>query len=144
MDHDTPKTRPAPSAPANNSEREREERAARNRHVDAQERDEAPVWRPYDNTSGIEPLGYLVALALSSGEDGALSFATGALDAICDDLNALRLALLADGGANAIEEDLPVMLWRLSNRARCASELAWRKMRAQMGYGAGLELPAES
>ncbi|MCL2778394.1 MAG: hypothetical protein FWD73_10350 [Polyangiaceae bacterium] len=117
--------------------REREERAARNRRVNrihAQERDEAPVWRPFDNTSGVEPLGHLVTLALSSGEDGDFAFATGALETISDDLNALHLALLADGGLSAIADDLSLMLWRLSKRARCASELAWRKRRARMNY----------
>jgi len=112
--------------------REWEETVARNHRIHAQERDEAPVWRPFDDVSGIEPLGHLVALALSSGEDGEISFATGALDAISDDLNALHLALLADGGMSVIADDLSLMLWRLSKRARCASELTWRKTRARM------------
>jgi hypothetical protein len=119
-------------------QREWEEQEARNRRVEAQERDEAPVWRPFDHASGVEPLGYLVALAISNGEDGELSFATGALDAFGDDVDVLRLALLADG-ASAIVDELPAILWRLSNRARCASELAWRKRRVRMKYGAAIE-----
>ncbi|MCL2777966.1 MAG: hypothetical protein FWD73_08175 [Polyangiaceae bacterium] len=93
------------TAPTSESDRERserrqrewEEQEARNRRIEAQERDEAPVWRPYDHASGVEPLGYLVALAISNGEDGELSFATGALDVFGDDVDVLRLALLADG-----------------------------------------------
>jgi len=111
--------------------REWEETVARNHRIYAQERDEAPVWRPYDHTSGVEPLGHLVALALTNGEDGEFAFATGALDALSDDLKALHLARLADG-ASMIDDELTDMLWRLSNRARCASELAWRKMRTRM------------
>lgn len=86
-------------------------------------REEAPVWRISNHEDEPPTLGDLVTRALASGE--RMHFAWGALESLADELHMVAIAvesreIVLPG------EQLGMILWRISERARAAAAISQR------------------